>query len=173
MDNNNTDHQISPREVNQVQEHQQKLLQQNLSFIDKVARIEVQQEATKEQLNKLECQVSNLHTSLTEEIHTSVGGRMNDIGKLLVQQQETQTKIVEVQARQGEQIEEIRRTLEEFTKIQTVVSIHETRLTNLEQQISRLDEVDKTRVQGKWALITAITGGLLGILGSLLAIFLK
>lgn len=170
---NNTNHSISAREVDQVQEHQQKLLQQNLSFIDKVARIEVQQEATKEQLNKLECQVSNLQTSLTEEIRTSVGGRMNDISNLLVQQQDTQTKIVEVQARQGEQIEEIRRTLEEFTKIQTVVSVHETRLNLLEQQISRLDDVDKTRVQGKWALITAVAGGLLGILGSLLAIFLK
>ena len=170
---NNTNHSISAREVDQVQEHQQKLLQQNLSFIDKVARIEVQQEATKEQLNKLECQVSNLQTSLTEEIRTSVGGRMNDISNLLVQQQDTQTKIVEVQARQGEQIEEIRRTLEEFTKIQTVVSVHETRLNSLEQQISRLDDVDKTRVQGKWALITAVAGGLLGILGSLLAIFLK
>lgn len=170
---NNTNHLISAREVDQVQEHQQKLLQQNLSFIDKVARIEVQQEATKEQLNKLECQVSNLQTSLTEEIRTSVGGRMNDISNLLVQQQETQTKIVEVQARQGEQIEEIRRTLEEFTKIQTVVSVHETRLNTLEQQISRLDDVDKTRIQGKWALITAVAGGLLGILGSLLAIFLK
>lgn len=170
---NNTNHLISAREVDQVQEHQQKLLQQNLSFIDKVARIEVQQEATKEQLNKLESQVSNLQTSLTEEIRTSVGGRMNDISNLLVQQQETQTKIVEVQARQGEQIEEIRRTLEEFTKIQTVVSVHETRLNSLEQQISRLDDVDKTRVQGKWALITAVAGGLLGILGSLLAIFLK
>lgn len=170
---NNINHSISAREVDQVQEHQQKLLQQNLSFIDKVARIEVQQEATKEQLNKLECQVSNLQTSLTEEIRTSVGGRMNDISNLLVQQQETQTKIVEVQARQGEQIEEIRRTLEEFTKIQTVVSVHETRLNALEQQISRLDDVDKTRVQGKWALITAVAGGLLGILGSLLAIFLK
>lgn len=170
---NNTNHSISAREVDQVQEHQQKLLQQNLSFIDKVARIEVQQEATKEQLNKLECQVSNLQTSLTEEIRTSVGGRMNDISNLLVQQQDTQTKIVEVQARQGEQIEEIRRTLEEFTKIQTVVSVHETRLNTLEQQISRLDDVDKTRVQGKWALITAVAGGLLGILSSLLAIFLK
>lgn len=170
---NNTNHLISAREVDQVQEHQQKLLQQNLSFIDKVARIEVQQEATKEQLNKLENQVSNLQTSLTEEIRTSVGGRMNDISSLLVQQQETQTKIVEVQARQGEQIEEIRRTLEEFTKIQTVVSVHETRLNALEQQISRLDDVDKTRIQGKWALVTAVAGGLLGILGSLLAIFLK
>lgn len=170
---NNTNHLISAREVDQVQEHQQKLLQQNLSFIDKVARIEVQQEATKEQLNKLENQVSNLQTSLTEEIRTSVGGRMNDISNLLVQQQETQTKIVEVQARQGEQIEEIRRTLEEFTKIQTVVSVHETRLNALEQQISRLDDVDKTRIQGKWALVTAVAGGLLGILGSLLAIFLK
>lgn len=170
---NNTNHLISAREVDQVQEHQQKLLQQNLSFIDKVARIEVQQEATKEQLNKLENQVSNLQTSLTEEIRTSVGGRMNDISNLLVQQQETQTKIVEVQARQGEQIEEIRRTLEEFTKIQTVVSVHETRLNSLEQQISRLDDVDKTRVQGKWALVTAVAGGAFGILGSLLAIFLK
>lgn len=171
MDNN--EHPINSREVDQVQQHQQKLLQQNLSFIDKVARIETQQETTKEQLIKLENQVSNLQISLTEEIRSSVGGRMNDISNLLVQQQDTQTKIVEVQARQGEQIEEIRRTLEEFTKIQTIVNVHEARISALEQQISKLDEVDKTRVQGKWALITAVAGGILGIISGLLTIFLK
>ena len=171
MDNN--EHLINSREVDQVQQHQQKLLQQNLSFIDKVARIETQQETTKEQLIKLENQVSNLQISLTEEIRSSVGGRMNDISNLLVQQQDTQTKIVEVQARQGEQIEEIRRTLEEFTKIQTIVNVHEARINALEQQISKLDEVDKTRVQGKWALITAVAGGILGIISGLLTIFLK
>lgn len=171
MDNN--EHPINSREVDQVQQHQQKLLQQNLSFIDKVARIETQQETTKEQLIKLENQVSNLQISLTEEIRSSVGGRMNDISNLLVQQQDTQTKIVEVQARQGEQIEEIRRTLEEFTKIQTIVNVHEARINALEQQISKLDEVDKTRVQGKWALITAVAGGILGIISGLLTIFLK
>ena len=156
MDNYNNNNQIynshpniGLREVDQIQEHQQKLLQQNLDFIGKVARIETQQEATKEHLTRIETQMAGLHTALTEEIRTSIGGRIQDIVDLQIQQQDVQNKIVSIQSRQGEQIDEIRKTLEEFTKIQGVVTTHETRISNLEKKIEKLDEVDKTRIQGK------------------------
>lgn len=149
MNNNYSENVPSQREVDQMQEHQQKLLQQNLDFIGKVARIETQQEATKEHLERIEKQMSGLHNSLTDEIRTSVGARIQDIVDLQIQQQDVQNKIVNIQGRQGEQIDEIRKTLDEFTKIQTVVSTHETRLNSIEQKIAKLDEVDKVRTQGK------------------------
>ena len=149
MNNNYNESVPSQREVDLMQEHQQKLLQQNLDFIGKVARIETQQEATKEHLGRIEQQMAGLHNALTEEIRTSVGGRIQDIVDLQIQQQDVQNKIVSIQSRQGEQIDEIRKTLDEFTKIQTTVSSHEARLNSIEQKIAKLDEVDKVRTQGK------------------------
>lgn len=172
MNNNYNESVPSQREVDQMQEHQQKLLQQNLDFIGKVARIETQQEATKEHLQRIEKQMSGLHDSLTDEIRTSVGARIQDIVDLQIQQQDVQNKIVNIQGRQGEQIDEIRKTLDEFTKIQTVVSTHETRLNSIEQKIAKLDEVDKVRIQGKWALFTALTTGVIGLVGTILALVL-
>lgn len=172
MNNATNDLVVSQREVDQMQEHQQRLLQQNLDFIGKVARIETQQEATREHLNRIEAQMAGLHTTLTEEIRTSIGGRIQDIVDLQIQQQNVQNKLVEIQGRQGEQIDEIRRTLEEFTKIQGVVSAHETRLSALEQKVAKIDEVDKVKTQGKWALITAVCTGVIGLIGTLFAFFL-
>lgn len=172
MNNNYNDNVPSQREVDQMQEHQQKLLQQNLDFIGKVARIETQQEATKEHLERIERQMSGLHDSLTDEIRTSVGARIQDIVDLQMQQQDVQNKIVNIQGRQGEQIDEIRKTLDEFTKIQTVVTTHEARLNAIEQKIAKLDDVDKVRTQGKWALFTALTTGVIGLVGTILAFIL-
>ena len=84
MNNNYNDNVPSQREVDQMQEHQQKLLQQNLDFIGKVARIETQQEATKEHLERIERQMSGLHDSLTDEIRTSVAARIQDIVDLQI-----------------------------------------------------------------------------------------
>lgn len=178
--NNNHINSIDTHQINRVESHQQKLLEQNLTFIEKVAKIEAQQESTKEYLDRIEKQMGGLHSTLTDEIRTSIGGRIQDIVDLQIQQQDVQNKIVGIQGRQGEQIDEIRKTLEEFTKIQGVVSTHETRIVTLETKVTsinnklaKLDEVDKTRTQGKWALITAIASGFIGIIGSLLALLLK
>ena len=50
--------------------------------------------------------MSGLHDSLTDEIRTSVGARIQDIVDLQIQQQDVQNKIVNIQGRQGEQIDE-------------------------------------------------------------------
>lgn len=179
MENKNVNS-IDTHQIHRVESYQDKLMAQNIAFTEKVARIEAQQEATREYLSRIEQQMGGLHNTLTEEIRTSIGGRIQDIVDLQMQQQDVQNKIVGIQGRQGEQIDEIRKTLEEFTKIQGVISIHETKLATLEakinaidRKITKLDDVDKTRTQGKWALITAIASGLVGIVGSLLALLLK
>ena len=171
MDNNINNHtnSIDIYQVQKVENHQQKLLEQNLTFIEKVAKIETQQEATKEQLTRLESQMGSMQTTVIDEIHLSVGS----FSQLLVQQQEVQNEIVKIQSRQGEQIDEIRRTLNEFTKIQTTVNEHGSRIVALEKKMAKLDDVDKTRTQGKWALVTALATGFISIVGTLLAFLLK
>lgn len=155
----------------EMAQHQQKLLAQNMSFIDKVARMEVQQQTMKEQQDRIEKHVESLQKNLTEEIRSSVGGRISDISTLLIQQQDAQNKIIDIQGRQGQQIEQIQTTLEEFTKIQKSVDNHENRIKILEAAVSRLDEVDKTRIQSRTSLIIALISGGFGLIGTLLAIF--
>lgn len=166
-------HQHLHEEVGQVQQHQQQLLQQNLGFIDKVARIEVQQDIMKQQQDRIEGHLESLHRYIGEEIRSSVGGRINDINTLLVQQQDAQNKIIEIQGRQGQQIEQIQNTLQEFTKIQNSLSDHEIRIKNLEKRVAKMDEMDKARLQSRTSLIVAVIAGGFSLLGTVLAIFLR
>lgn len=147
--------------------------QQNLELVEKVARIEVQQVAMKEQQDRIERHVETLHASLTEEIRSSVGGRISDISTLLIQQQDAQNRIIDIQGRQGQQIEQIEQTLREFTHMQNVSNDHETRIKNLEKRVSKIDEMEKTRMQSRTSLIIAVLSGAFGLVGTLLAIFLK
>jgi hypothetical protein len=147
MDNNinNHNHSMDIYQVEKVEKHQQKLLEQNLTFIEKVAKIETQQTTNTEQLVKLEQQMGSMKDTLIEEIHASVGS----FTQLLVQQQDAQNKIIAIQSRQGEQIDEIRKTLDEFTKIQDVVTDHTFRIANLEKQMAKIDELDRAKVTGR------------------------
>lgn len=160
-------------EIGQIKKHESQLLQQNMDFLQKLARLEVTQDHLKESQVSLSKKIDDVKEAITSEIRISIGARINDISALVQQQQEIQNKIVEIQARQGEQIDEINRTLKEFSNMETKMIDHETRLKSLEKQITRLDDVDKTRTQGKWSLITAIASGLIAIVGGLVTLLLK
>ena len=171
MENHNNQGGVGLRDYIQQEVNQQH--HQNLELVEKVARIEVQQTAIKEQQDRIERHVETLHSSLTDEIRSSVGGRISDISTLLIQQQDAQNKIIDIQGRQGQQIEQIEKTLREFTHIQSVSSDHEIRIKNLEKRMCKIDEVEKTHIQSRTSLIVAALSGLFGLVGTLLAIFLK
>jgi chromosome segregation ATPase len=173
MQNHTNDANLQAHVNEEVAQQQQKLFEQNMSFIDKVARIEVQQQTMKEQQDRIEKHVESLQKNLTDEIRASVGGRITDINTLLIQQQDTQNKIIDIQSRQGQQIEQIQSTLQEFTKIQRLVDDHEIRIKNLEKRMTAIAELDKARVQSRTSLIIALISGSFGLIGTLLAIFLK
>lgn len=173
MHNQSNEAMLQTRINEETSQQQHKLWEQNMSFTDRVARMEVQQCMMKEQQDRIEQHVEALQHNLTEEIRASVGGRITDINTLLVQQQDAQNKIIDIQGRQGQQIEQIQTTLQEFTKIQGSVSDHETRIKNLEKKMAALDALEQTRIQSRTSLIVALIGGGCGLIAAILSIFLK
>lgn len=164
-------------EIGQIKKHESQLLQQNMDFLVKLTKLETTQDYIKEQVkeNQKEFtkQMQAVKDFISFEIQNSVGVRVHDLSLLVQQQQETQNKIVEIQARQGEQIDEINRTLKEFSNMELKMIDHENRIKSVEQQVSRIDQVDKVRVQGKWSLITAIAAGVLATISGILLAIIK
>ena len=182
-------------EVEAIKKHAQQLVQQNTGFVEKIAKIEVQQETIKEKQKEASKRIDSLQDDLVKEIRTSVGeirtsisDRITDINKVLINQQDTQARLIEIQGRQGVQIDEIRKTLEEFTKVQATTHAHETKITELETRIKTLEKkvteyedteaaTKNSRVQGKWATVAAITSavvsGILAIIGTILMTVVK
>lgn len=164
-------------EIGQIKKHESQLLQQNMDFLVKLTKLETTQDYIREQVkeNQKEFtkQMQAVKDFISFEIQNSVGVRVHDLSLLVQQQQETQNKIVEIQARQGEQIDEINRTLKEFSNMELKMIDHENRIKSVEQQVSRIDQVDKVRVQGKWSLITAIAAGVLATISGILLAIIK
>lgn len=164
-------------EIGQIKKHESQLLQQNMDFLVKLTKLETTQDYIRDQVkeNQKEFtkQMQAVKDFISFEIQNSVGMRVHDLSLLVQQQQETQNKIVEIQARQGEQIDEINRTLQQFSNMELKMIDHENRIKSVEQQISRIDQVDKVRVQGKWSLITAIAAGVLATISGILLAIIK
>lgn len=164
-------------EIGQIKKHESQLLQQNMDFLVKLTKLETTQDYIKDQVkeNQKEFtkQMQAVKDFISFEIQNSVGVRVHDLSLLVQQQQETQNKIVEIQARQGEQIDEINRTLQQFSNMELKMIDHENRIKSVEQQVSRIDQVDKVRVQGKWSLITAIAAGLIAAVSGILLAIIK
>lgn len=164
-------------EIGQIKKHESQLLQQNMDFLVKLTKLETTQDYIKDQVKENQKEFTKEMQAVKDfisfEIQNSVGMRVHDLSLLVQQQQETQNKIVEIQARQGEQIDEINRTLQQFSNMELKMIDHENRIKSVEQQVSRIDQVDKVRVQGKWSLITAIAAGLIAAVSGILLAIIK
>lgn len=192
--NNNLQHSID-----KVQEHGDKLLQQNMEFIRQIASLEAgqkafegrldrQTESIQNQINKqqenLEHQITRVEKNLSKELHDIVGEQINALVSTSAAHQETLVRLTTIQEHQQQQIDGLQEQMNEFailrhdiTDLSGRLSATEERLTSLENSVRTQNQnqadVNKTRTQGRWTLITAIASGLLGLIGTILAIVLK
>lgn len=192
--NNNLQHSID-----RVQEHGDKLLQQNMEFIKQIASLEAgqkafegrldrQTESIQNQINRqqenLEHQITRAEKNLSKELHDIVGEQINALVATSTAHQDTLVRLTTIQEHQQQQIDGLQEQMNEFailrrdiTDLTGRLSATEERLTSLENSVRAQNQnqadVDKTRVQGRWALITAIASGFIGVVSTLLAILLK
>lgn len=192
--NNNLQHSID-----RVQEHGDKLLQQNMEFIKQIASLEAgqkafegrldrQTESIQNQINRqqenLEHQITRVEKNLSKELHDIVGEQINALVATSTAHQDTLVRLTTIQEHQQQQIDGLQEQMNEFailrhdiTDLSGRLSATEERLISLENSVSAQNQnqadVNKTRTQGRWTLITAIASGLLGLIGTILAIVLK
>lgn len=188
--NNNLQHSLD-----RVQEHGDKLLQQNMEFIKQIASLEAgqkafegrldrQTESIQNQINKqqenLEHQISKVEKNLSKELHTIVGEQINALVATSTAHQDTLVRLTTIQENQQKQIDHLQEQINEFallrhdiTELTGRVSAAEERLASLEQSVNAQTQnqrdVDKARTQGKWGLITAIAAGVLAVAGTIIA----
>ena len=165
--NDNEKHMLD-NQIEDIKDHEQKLLEKTFEFVKQIASIESQQTSIKEQQCQLKDDIQSLQKNITNEIRISVGGRISDISNLLIQQQEMQNKIINIQGRQGQQIDEIQTTLKEFTKIQEKVSNLEIRVDALEETQRGEQEIQKEKIRGRWAAAGAIAAAIASIIVAIL-----
>lgn len=132
------------------------LIQQSYDLTERLARIEERQTGFTETLQ-------GVSERIHQEIQGSVTDRMNDLARLIAAQQQTQSEIVRIQSRQGEQIDSIRTTLDKFTELEHTVSDHEGRILSLEKHYQGEIDLKKERIKGVWATIGAIIAALASI----------
>lgn len=181
--NNNFQHSI-----NRVQEHGDKLLQQNMEFMKQIASLEAGQKAFEGRLDRqteaIEGHINRVEDHLSQELRSIVGEQINALVATSTAHQDTLVRLTTIQENQQKQIDGLQEQMNEFailrhdiTDLSGRLSATEDRLTSLENSVKAQNQnqadVDKTRTQGRWALITAIASGFLGLIGTVLAILLK
>lgn len=185
--------------LDRVQEHGDQITRQNMEFIRQIAsleatqkafegRIDRQTESIHNQIDKqqeyLETQITRVEKNLSKELHDIVGEQINALVSTSAAHQETLVRLTTIQENQQKQIDGLQEQMNEFavlrhdiTDLSGRLSATEERLTLLENSVKAQNQnqadVNKTRTQGRWTLITAIASGLLGLIGTILAIVLK
>lgn len=185
--------------IDKVQEHGDKLLQQNMEFIKQIASLEASQKAFEGRLDRqteniqnqidkqqenLEHQISKVEKNLSKELHDIVGEQINALVATSTAHQDTLVRLTTIQENQQRQIDGLQEQMNEFailrhdiTDLSGRLSATEERLTSLEHSVRAQNQnqvdVDKTKIQGRWALITAIASGFIGVVSTVLAILLK
>ena len=153
-------------QLQEMKEHEVKLLNKTMEFDKKLVEIDIKLQHQDENLARVE-------KSIIEEIHTTVTERMQSMQNIVLEQQKTQREMIRIQGKQGEQIDGIQKTLEQFTKIEEQVNQHEVRLKTLELNQHNEAELKKERIKGRIAIITASISAVLGLVGTIIAIVLK
>lgn len=185
--------------IHRVQEHGDQLTRQNMEFIRQIASLEATQKAFEGRMDRqtesihnqidkqqeyLETQITKVEKNLSKELHDIVGEQINALVSTSTAHQETLVRLTTIQEHQQQQIDGLQEQMNEFTILRHDItdltgrlSATEERLTSLENSVRAQNQnqadVDKTRTQGRWALITAIASGLIGVISTVLAILLK
>ena len=185
--------------LDRVQEHGDQITRQNMEFIRQIASLEATQKAFEGRMDRqteskhnqidkqqeyLETQITKVEKNLSKELHDIVGEQINALVSTSAAHQETLVRLTTIQENQQKQIDGLQEQMNEFavlrhdiTDLSGRLSATEERLTSLENSVKAQNQnqadVNKTRTQGRWTLITAIASGLLGLIGTILAIVLK
>ena len=185
--------------LDRVQEHGDQLTRQNMEFIRQIAsleatqkafegRIDRQTESIHDQIDKqqeyLETQITRVEKNLSKELHDIVGEQINALVSTSTAHQETLVRLTTIQENQQKQIDNLQEQMNEFAILRHDISELSGRLSTTEEKVASLEsairtqnqnqaDVDKTRTQGRWALITAIASGFIGVISTVLAILLK
>ena len=185
--------------LDRVQEHGDQITRQNMEFIRQIAsleatqkafegRIDRQTESIHNQIDKqqeyLETQITRVEKNLSKELHDIVGEQINALVSTSTAHQETLVRLTTIQENQQRQIDNLQEQMNEFAILRHDISELSGRLSATEEKVASLEsairtqnqnqaDVDKTRTQGRWALITAIASGFIGVISTVLAILLK
>ena len=185
--------------LDRVQEHGDQLTRQNMEFIRQIASLEATQKAFEGRMDRqtesihnqidkqqeyLETQITRVEKNLSKELHDIVGEQINALVSTSTAHQETLVRLTTIQENQQRQIDNLQEQLNEFAILRHDISELSGRLSATEEKVASLEnsirtqnqnqaDVDKTRTQGRWALITAIASGFIGVISTVLAILLK
>jgi chromosome segregation ATPase len=144
-----------------------KINEKQTDLVERLARIE-------ENEKQLNTRMEDLKESLSEEIQqTGVSKRVDDIMMLVKNQQQTEAKIIELQGKQGEQINDINKTLIQLEGIEKTIDRLDGRLTQLESKSKTAAEYRKEQIHGRWAVAAAIVAALSSIICSIIATVLR
>ena len=155
--------------INDIQEHEKKLMEKVFGFTEKLAKIEAHQESLDktlaEQKESFDKHLDSVQSKILQEMQIAFGGRLTDTNNFILNQQKTLEKITEIQSRQTEQINSINKTLQDFADIKEDSAKHSKEIAELRGSVQTLlenqkseAELQKERVKGRWAAIgTAIT----------------
>jgi alpha-ketoglutarate-dependent taurine dioxygenase len=120
-----------------------KINERQTDLVERLARIE-------ENEKQLNTRMEDLKESLSEEIQqTGVSKRVDDIMMLVKNQQQTEAKIIELQGKQGEQINDINKTLIQLEGIEKTIDRLDGRLTQLESKSKTAAEYRKEQIHGR------------------------
>jgi alpha-ketoglutarate-dependent taurine dioxygenase len=120
-----------------------KINERQTDLVERLARIE-------ENEKQLNTRMEDLKESLSEEIQqTGVSKRVDDIMMLVKNQQQTEAKIIELQGKQGEQINDINKTLIQLEGIEKTIDRLDGRLTQLESKSKTTAEYRKEQIHGR------------------------
>lgn len=169
---------VLQQSINKVQMHGDKLLQQNMEFMKQIASLETQQKAFEGRLDRqqqnIEQQLDRVENNLTNELHNIVGEQINALVSTSTAHQDTLVRLTTIQENQQKQIDAMQTQINELailrhdiTELTGRVSAAEEKVASLEQsvmaQAQNQADVNKTRIQGRWALITAIATGIIAL----------
>lgn len=174
--------------IDKVQAHGDKLLQQSMEFMKQIASLEAGQKAFEGRLDRqteaIETHINRVEDHLSKELRSIVGEQINALVATSTAHQDTLVRLTTIQEHQQQQIDGLQEQMNEFAilrhdmaELSGRLSATEERLASLENSVKAHNQnqadVDKSRIQGRWALITAIASGFIGVVGTVLAILLK
>ena len=185
--------------LDRVQEHGDQITRQNMEFIRQIASLEATQkafegrmdrqtESIQNQIDKqqehLDARITRVEKNLSKELHDIVGEQISALVATSSAHQETLVRLTTIQEHQQQQIDGLQEQMNEFAILRHDITELSGRLSATEEKVASLEsairtqnqnqaDVNKTRTQGRWTLITAIASGLLGLIGTILAIVLK
>ena len=151
-------------QIKDIKMHESKLMEKTMEFDRKLSAIEEHQKNQDTTLNSIK-------KDIIDTIHASVSNRISDMQAIVIKQQETQSEILKIQGKQGEQIDSIQATLQKFSEISKKVESHESRLVALENNQRNELEIRKERIKGWWAVAAGLVSGLVSIITVLITVF--